>query len=75
MAEKTIPEIVDLASAFYGSAVLFAALEKGVFVAVERTGGATCGEVASATGCSPRGMRLLLDACVAEGLLAKAGDV
>ena len=26
MAPKTIPEIVDLASAFYGSAVLFSAL-------------------------------------------------
>ena len=75
MKEKTIQEIVDLASAFYGSAVLFAALEKGVFAAVESACGATCGEVASATGCSARGMRLLLDACVAEGLLAKEGDV
>ena len=42
--EKTISEIVDLASAFYGSAVLFAALEKGVFAAVEAAGGATCAE-------------------------------
>ena len=70
MEEKSISEIVELASAFYGSAVLFAALEKGVFAAVEKTGG-TCEEIAEATGCSARGMRLLLDACVAEGILAK----
>jgi ubiquinone/menaquinone biosynthesis C-methylase UbiE len=75
MEEKSIPEIVELASAFYGSAVLFAALEKGVFAAVEKAGESTCGEIASATGCSERGMRLLLDACVAEGLLSKDGEV
>lgn len=71
MEEKSVSEIVELASAFYGSAVLFAALEKGVFAAVEKAG--TCEEIAEATHCSPRGMRLLLDACVAEGLLAKSG--
>lgn len=72
MAEKSIAEIVDLASAFYGSSVLFAALEAGVFAAVEK-GAATAEAVAGATGSSPRGMRLLLDACVATGLLAKDG--
>ncbi len=75
MEEKSISEIVSLASAFYGSAVLFAALEKGVFAAVEKAANGTCDEIASATGCSRRGMRLLLDACVAEGLLAKDGEV
>ena len=67
---KGVAEIVDLASAFYGSATLFAALEHGVFAAVERSG--TLSDVAKSTGCDERGMRLLLDACVAEGLLAKA---
>ena len=70
---KSVSEIVDLASAFYGSATLFAALEHGVFAAVERSG--TLADVAKATGCDERGMRMLLDACVAEGLLAKADGV
>ena len=60
---KSIQAIVDLASAYYGSAVLFAAIDCDVFARVER------GEFAAAT--PPRGMRLLLDACVAEGLLEK----
>ncbi|MBQ6137608.1 MAG: methyltransferase domain-containing protein [Kiritimatiellae bacterium] len=61
---KEIPEIVELASAYYGSAVLFAAIDCDVFAKVER------GEFAAEP---PRGMRLLLDACVAEGLLEKRG--
>ena len=70
---KSVNEIVDLASAYYGSAVLFAALDKGVFAAVEQSG--SLGDVVAATGGNERGMRLLLDACVAEGLLLKDGDV
>ncbi len=58
---KSIHEIVDLASAYYGSAVLFAAVDAGVFEKVE----------AGALDVSERGMRLLADACVAEGLLVK----
>lgn len=60
---KDIQGIVDLASAYYGSAVLFAALDCDVFALVER------GELDA----SKRGMRLLADACVAEGLLEKRG--
>ena len=33
---KSINEIVDLASAYYGSAVLFAAIDRGVFAAIEK---------------------------------------
>ena len=62
---REIGGIVDLASAYYGSAVLFAAIDCDVFARVER------GEFAGAP--PPRGMRLLLDACVAEGLLEKRG--
>lgn len=63
---RDIGEIVDLASAYYGSAVLFAAIDNEVFARVEK------GEFGSADGAAPsRGMRLLLDACVAEGLLEK----
>ena len=72
-AAKSVAEIVDLASAFYGSATLFAALEHGVFAAVEKSG--ALADVARDTGCSERGIRLLLDACVAEGLLAKSDGV
>ena len=60
---KNIQEIVDLASAYYGSAVLFAALDVGVFDRVEKSETFE-NELA-------RGERLLFDACVAEGLLEK----
>ena len=68
---KSIQEIVDLASAYYGSAVLFAALERGVFAAVGES--ASLADVVRQTGGNERGLRLLLDACVAEGLLEKDG--
>ena len=72
MSEKSIPEIVDLASAFYGSAVLFAALDLGLFQAIDEAGGsAELFPLAESLGAAPRGLRLLLDACVAEGLLGK----
>ena len=69
---KSVSEIVDLASAYYGSAVLFAAIDRGVFAAVEKSG--ALADVVKATGGRERGMRLLLDACVAEGLLEKNGE-
>ena len=69
---KSVNEIVELASAYYGSAVLFAAIDRGVFAAVEKSG--ALADIAKATGASERGMRLLLDACVAEGLLEKSGE-
>ena len=62
---KSVSEIVDLASAYYGSAVLFAALDCDVFAQVE----------AGTFDAAPRGMRLLADACVAEGLLEKRDGV
>ncbi len=58
---KSVQDIVDLASAYYGSAVLFAAIDCDVFGQVAR------GELDTRA----RGMRLLADACVAEGLLEK----
>ena len=56
-----IAGIVDLASAFYGSAALFAAIDTGLFAEVEKGG----------LDISSRGTRLLADACVALGLLEK----
>ena len=70
---KSVQEIVELASAYYGSAVLFAALECEVFSAVEAKNGPTAAELAAGGSFDERGMRLLLDACVAEGLLEKRG--
>ena len=69
---RDVQGIVDLASAFYGSAVLFAALEHGVFAAVEKSG--RLEDLVRETACNARGLRLLLDACVAEGLLEKSGE-
>ena len=67
-----LPEIVSLASAFYGSSVLFSALEKQVFTWIARNGGtATLELLTTYTHSSSRGLRLLLDACVAVGVLEK----
>jgi len=72
----SVQGIVDLASAYYGSAVLFAALEMNVFTAVRRAGEeARLRELAAETGSDERGLRLLLDACVAVGLLTKENGV
>ena len=72
---KSVDEIVDLASAYYGSAVLFAAIDRGVFAAIEQSSNRTIKQLAEACTCDERGLRLLLDACVAEGLLEKNGEV
>ena len=72
---KSVPEIVELASAFYGSATLFAALDLGVFAAIAAAGAPVAFEpLAEKLNASPRGLRLLLDACVATGILAKSAD-
>lgn len=60
---KSIAEIVDLASAYYGSAVLFAAIDCDVFGRISR------GEFDATS----RSMRMLADACAAIGLLEKRG--
>ena len=60
---KNVSEIVDLASAYYGSAVLFAAIDVDLFARIEK------GERIEG-----RGLTLLADACVAEGLLEKSGE-
>lgn len=61
---KTVQEIVDLASAYYGSALLFAAIDLEIFAKVES------GEIKSEKDV-PRQTRLILDGCVALGLLIK----
>lgn len=74
-SELSVQGIVDLASAFYGSAVLFASLETELFSLIADEGDRAGAEtLAEKSGLDPRGVRLLLDACVAVGLLRKAGE-
>lgn len=63
---RDVQGIVELASAYYGSAALFAAIDVDLFGRVER--GEACDEAALG-----RGERMLADACVALGLLEKRG--
>ncbi len=74
--ERSLPEIVELASAFHGSAVLFTALEVNVFGMLAQDGcGGKVEQLAAQSGLNERGLRLLLDACVAIGILRKDDDV
>ncbi len=66
-----VPQIVDLASAFYGSSVLFAMLELDAFTAIQKSPNPTLEPLAEALKCDERGLRLLLDGAVAVGLLTK----
>ena len=67
--------ILDMASAFYESGVLFSASDLGVFQQIEAKGPCDAAAVAGACGLSQRGCRLLLDACVSLGLLTKEGTL
>ncbi len=66
-----VSEIVDLASAFYGSSILFAMLELDAFTAIQNHPEPTLDGLAETLACDPRGLRLLLDGAVAVGLLTK----
>ncbi len=66
--------IVDMASRYFDSCVLFAASDLGVFGALAERGKATVSTLATALECDARGLRLLLDAAVAVELLVKDGD-
>lgn len=66
--------IMDLANAFFGSQVLFVASDTGVFRKLAESDGLDIAAMASGLGMNERGMGLLLDACVALGLLTKLGE-
>ncbi|MDD4873157.1 MAG: methyltransferase [Kiritimatiellae bacterium] len=66
--------IVDMASNFYDSCVLFAASDFGIFAKLAELKQANSETVAKACGMDTRGANLLLDACVALGLLNKEGN-
>jgi len=65
--------ITNMASLFQESAILFAASEMGVFGVLARLGEAPAAAIAEALRLDPRASTLLLDACVAIGLLEKRG--
>ena len=70
-----IPEIIQLASAFYGSSILFSALELDLFTHIASTENPSVEVLAKQIGADIRGLRLLLDAAVAIGLLTKSHHI
>lgn len=66
--------ILQMASAFYDSCVLFSAADLGVFDFLAKQPGAGAEEVAHGCGLDLRGCRLLLDGCAALKLLEKQGE-
>ena len=63
--------IIEMANAFCSSQVLFASSDLGVFEFLSGSPGSTVEEVVAGRDLDPRAGRLLLDACVAVGLLTK----
>ena len=66
---------MEQASAFYGSCVLFTASDMGVFKILDEQGDADLACISKEIGGDLRGTRLLLDGCVAVGLITKNGDL
>ena len=66
--------ILNIACKFYDSAILFAALELDIFTTISGSDGMTVDEIASVKELDSRCCRLLLDGCVATGLLEKECD-
>lgn len=67
--------IISLASAFYGSNILFAASDLGVFGKLASLGEASGSDLARELNLDPRGAELLLNGCVAVGLLEKSAGL
>ena len=66
--------IMDTASAFYDSCILFAASDLGIFASLSAVERADAAAIAGMCGLDLRAARLLMDACAALGLLSKEGD-
>jgi len=66
--------IIQMASAYWSSCVLFAASDAGVFDFLAKNGPSASDAVAKGQGLDPRGAELLLNACVAVDLLQKDGE-
>jgi cyclopropane fatty-acyl-phospholipid synthase-like methyltransferase len=66
--------ITSLVTSFYGSATLFAAAELGIFGELAHLRKSSSAEIAATLKLDFRSATLLLDACVALGLLEKVGN-
>lgn len=66
--------IVNMASAFYESCVLFTASDLGIFKKISELESVDAATIANELNLSERCTRLLLDACVALGLLEKENN-
>ncbi len=66
--------ILELASAYWDSCVLLSAVDLGLFGTIAKCELADASAIAGAAGLDARATRLLLDACVANGLLEKSGE-
>ena len=66
--------IMNMACAFYESSVLLTSTALGVFTALAKNPGSSTSAVAGQCGLDPEKTRLLLDACVALGLVEKKAD-
>jgi len=66
--------IVAMASAYYGSATLFAALKGDLFTVIAQ-GATTAEQIARQSKSDLRATRIILDACVALGLLTKTNNI
>ncbi|MCK5528090.1 MAG: hypothetical protein KAI74_00290, partial [Kiritimatiellae bacterium] len=62
-------KIMEQASAFYGSCILFTASDLGVFKVLDDHGTADLVSISKEIDGDLRGTRLLLDGCVAVGLI------
>lgn len=73
MAGKSIQDkVMDIARAFQPAGVLIAAAELDIFTLLKKSP-MTCVQAAARIGADQRGIRILLDALVAMGLLRKRG--
>lgn len=75
ITELGVSGIVDLSSAFYGSSILFAALDLDLFTLINQQEDASLSLLADLLQVPERGLCLLLDGAVAVGLLHKKQNV
>lgn len=66
--------LMNMANAFYESQTLLTSIELGIFSCLAGQEPCSASEVALSCGLNERGTHLLLDACVALGLLTKTDD-
>lgn len=75
LREADAHRISTLINGFYGSAAVLAAAELGIFAELSRLRKSAADVIARQLNLNPNGTTLLLDACVALGLLEKEGSL